>query len=375
MRYIRFLMHAALFLYFICVSLYIFISKYSEKAPDLFYLIMGIITILIVIIYFENRTKTLRKNCRLLAKKDIVAQDVLQQKNVLSHKNKDFEDSLKYASRIQSALHTDEKEFHRLFPESFVLQRPKDIVSGDFCWAREIDGNVYFSIADCTGHGVPGAFMSLIGLEFFRQIIVERKIKKPSDVLSEMNYQFNKVFENGDEVSLKDGMDLSFCAFNRKEMKLEFAGALHSIYIVRNNEILEIKGDRINIGPDYGFEPQSFTNQNIKLEEEDTIYMFTDGYTDQFGGPEGKKFKYRRFRHLLLSIHKLPMGRQKKILQENIIQWMGKLDQVDDIMILGIKPASYSLSESIFLQDFFDLPSEREIPVHISGEIPVRLNC
>jgi serine phosphatase RsbU (regulator of sigma subunit) len=359
-------MHAVLFLYLLGISLYIFISEYSEEAPGLFYLILGIITVPIVILYFEYRTRALRKNCKLLTKKAIVAQDVLQQKNVLSHKNKDFKDSLKYALRIQSALHTDEKEIHRLFPESFVLQRPKDIVSGDFCWVKEIDGSVYFSVVDCTGHGVPGAFMSLIGLEFFRQIIVERKIRKPSIVLSEMNCQFNKVFENADEVSLKDGMDLSFCAFHRKEMELEFAGALHSIYIVRNNEILEIKGDRINVGPDYGFEPQSFTNQNIKLEEEDTIYMFTDGYTDQFGGPEGKKFKYRRFRHLLLSIHKLPMDQQKKILKENIIQWMANHDQIDDITVVGIKPASYSLSESTLSLSFPPQPSKREIPVHLS---------
>ena len=365
MRYIRFLMHAALLFYLIGISLYAHASKYSEESIDLFYLILGVIIILLVIVYFEYRTRTLRKNCKLLEEKEIVAHKVLQQKNLLSHRNKDIEDSLKYAHRIQSAMFTTEKEVHRLFPESFVLQRPKDIVSGDFYWAKEMDGNVYFSVADCTGHGVPGAFVSLLGLEFLRQIIVERKIQKPSNILSEMNCQFNKVFANTDNVSLKDGMDLSFCAFNRKEMELEFSGAFQSIYIVRNNEILEIKGDRKNVGPNDGCGRPSFTNQKIKLEEEDIIYLFSDGYADQFGGPNGKKFKYRRFRHQLLTIHKLPMDQQKKILQENIIQWMGNLDQIDDIMILGIKPASYSLPSSALSPDFQALPSNREIPVHL----------
>lgn len=363
MKNFKFLIHAALFLYLAGISLYVFTSKYfiPGEVLDLLHLVPGIISVLIIIIFFENRTKTLRKTCHLLKKKEIVAKDVLHQKNELSHKNKDFRDSLTYAHRIQSAMHTAEKEIDRLFPESFVLQRPKDIVSGDFCWAKEIDGSVYFSVADCTGHGVPGAFMSLIGLDFFRKIVVEKEIRQPSNVLSELNCQFNKVFENANEISLRDGMDLSFCAFHKEEMELEFAGAFHSVYIIRKNELLEFKGDRKSVGPDYGFEQKLFKNQKIKIEEEDTIYLFTDGYPDQFGGPEGKKFKYRRFRHLLLTIHQMPMEQQKRILHENIVQWMADQEQIDDIMILGIKPASCSIPAPVFSNGFPCLEAKTEL--------------
>ena len=162
--------------------------------------------------------------------------------------------------------------------------------------------------------------------------------------LFEMNSQFNKVFEKHDELAVKDGIDLSFCAFHKDKMELEFSGAFHSLYIIRNKEIIEIKGDRTNVGPNYGFEDQSFTNQHVKLEDDDIIYMFSDGYLDQFGGPEGKKFKYRRFRHLLISIQEFPLEEQKSILHDNIIKWMGNLTQIDDITIVGIKPSSYSLT-------------------------------
>jgi len=173
---------------------------------------------------------------------------------------------------------------------------------------------------------------------------VERKIYQPSDILSEMNRYFNKVFDNLEELSLKDGMDLAFCAFHKAEGRLEFSGAFNSVYVIRNSEILEVKGDKITLGPDYGLGQKPFSNQHIDIEPDDIIYLFSDGYVDQFGGPEGKKFKYRRFRHLLLSIHKLPLSQQKRVLNENIIQWMGGQDQIDDIMVLGIRPATYSSS-------------------------------
>jgi len=204
---------------------------------------------------------------------------------------------------------------------------------------------VLFSVADCTGHGVPGAFMSLIGLEFFRQIVVEKEILRPASILEEMNRNFDAVFANLEELSLKDGMDLGFCAYDYKRRILEYAGAFNPLYIIRNNEIIEIKGDRIIVGPDYGLQRGPFTNNSIQLEENDVVYMFSDGYPDQFGGPEGKKFKYRRFRHLLMSIHHLPMEEQHKKLEENMKEWMGlKHDQIDDLMVIGVRPASCSFS-------------------------------
>jgi serine phosphatase RsbU (regulator of sigma subunit) len=208
-----------------------------------------------------------------------------------------------------------------------------------------VNGKVLISVADCTGHGVPGAFMSLIGIEFFRQIVVEKQILEPAGILDEMNHYFDIVFENMEELSLKDGIDLAFCAYDYRDEVLEYAGAFNPIYIIRDNEIMEFKGDRTIVGPDYGVQRHPFTNRRVKLEKDNVIYMFSDGYADQFGGPEGKKFKYRRFRHLLMAIHKLPMEEQQRRLEENINEWMGiSNDQIDDQMVIGIRPASFSSS-------------------------------
>jgi serine phosphatase RsbU (regulator of sigma subunit) len=148
-----------------------------------------------------------------------------------------------------------------------------------------------------------------------------------------------------EELSLKDGIDLGFCAYDIRSQTLEYAGAFNPLYIIRNNEIMEIKGDRIIVGPDYGLQRGAFNNKSVRLEKDDVIYLFSDGYPDQFGGPEGKKYKYRRFRHLLMSIHKLPMEEQLRRIEENINEWMGLThEQIDDQMVIGIRPASFSSS-------------------------------
>jgi serine phosphatase RsbU (regulator of sigma subunit) len=297
------------------------------------------------VLLINKRTRILRlENFEMKAKEE-ASRQVLHQRNLYQSRTKNIEDSLKYAQRIQKAMFTTPRELKLLFPESFIYQRPKDIVSGDFYWARRVNGKVLFSVADCTGHGVPGAFMSLIGLEFFRQIVVEKEILDPAGILDEMNRYFDIVFGNLEEISLKDGIDLAFCAYDYGKGFLEYAGAFNPLYIIRDNEILEFKGDRIIVGPDYGIERRSFTNQRVKLKKDDVIYLFSDGYPDQFGGPEGKKFKYRRFRHLLMAIHKLPMEEQHRRLEENINEWMGiSHDQIDDQMVIGIRPASFSSS-------------------------------
>lgn len=297
------------------------------------------------VLLINKRTRVLRTQTRELREKEKESRLVLHQRNLLQSRNKSIEDSLKYAQRIQKAMFTKPHDLRGIFPESFIYQKPKDIVSGDFYWARRINGKVLFSVADCTGHGVPGAFMSLLGLEFFRQIVVEKGILQPSVILNEMNHYFDLVFGNVEELSLRDGIDLVCCAYDHRSRLLEYSGAFNPLYIVRDQEIVEIKGDRIIVGPDYGVTQGTFRNHSIKMEEEDVIYLFSDGYADQFGGPEGKKFKYRRFRHLLMSIHKLPMEEQHRKLEENIRDWMGtRYDQIDDQMVMGIRPASFSSS-------------------------------
>lgn len=273
-----------------------------------------------------------------MRKKEVVAREVLQQKNLLSRRNKGFEDSLKYAQRIQYAMFTSESEIRKMFPESFIFQRPKDIVSGDFYWARKVEERIFLAVADCTGHGVPGAFMSLIGLEFFRQIIDTQGIYRPSCILDEINRNFDLVFDNMDNMHMRDGMDLSFCSIDTVGKTLEFAGAFNPVYIIRNGEIIEIKGDKSMIGPNIGLGRAPFTNHEIGLQDDDIIYLFSDGYADQFGGPEGKKFTFRRFRHLLLSIYDQPLSVQRHVLDKSLSEWKGELEQVDDILVLAVKP-------------------------------------
>ncbi|MEX0987214.1 MAG: two-component regulator propeller domain-containing protein [Bacteroidales bacterium] len=303
---------------------------------------------LLVYFVFEYRTKTLRKSNKALREKEIAAREVLKQKNLLSRRNKSIEDSLKYAQRIQNAMFTSESEIRKMFPNSFILQKPKDIVSGDFYWAKKFGTKVFLAAVDCTGHGVPGAFMSLIGLEFFRQIIGNQGVDKPSDILNEINRNFDLVFDNMDDLEMRDGMDLSFCVIDTETNILEFSGAFNSLYIIRNSEILEIKGDKSVLGPDLGYGRTTFTNHQFELQEDDIIYMFSDGYADQFGGPEGKKFKYRRFRHLLLSIFEKPMLVQRQILENSFNEWTGAEEQVDDILVIGVRPYSNSIGSGSF---------------------------
>lgn len=294
--------------------------------------------VLLVFFLFEYRTKTLRQSNKALREKEIAAREVLRQKNLLSRRNKSIEDSLKYAQRIQLAMFTSEAEIRKMFPASFILQKPKDIVSGDFYWARKIGSKIFIAAADCTGHGVPGAFMSLIGIEFFRQIVEKQGVHKPSNILNEINKNFDLVFENMEDIDLRDGMDLSFCVVDTITNMLEYSGAFNPLYIIREGEIIEIKADKTLLGPNLGFARKPFTNHEFKLQKDDVIYLFSDGYADQFGGPEGKKFKYRRFRHLLLSIYDKELPLQKQILENSISDWKGAHEQVDDILVMGVKP-------------------------------------
>ncbi|MCK4880491.1 MAG: SpoIIE family protein phosphatase [Bacteroidales bacterium] len=304
-----------------------------------------LLTLLVHTLLFNRRTRRYRSDYHRLKKQEKESRVVLQHRNQLRDRTKSYEQSLTYAQRIQTAMFLTPKQLRAHFPESFIYHRPKEIVSGDFNWARRINGKMLFSVADCTGHGVPGAFMSLIGLEFFRQITVGKGILDPAGILNEMNRQFDIVFGDTEELSLKDGIDLALCAYDYKTLVLEYAGAFNPLYIIRDHEILEIKGDRIIVGPDNGLQRGKFENRRLEIKKDDMLYMFTDGYADQFGGPEGKKYKYRRFRHLLMSIHNMSMAEQQRKLEENMNEWMGSSeDQIDDQTIIGIRPASFSSS-------------------------------
>ena len=302
------------------------------------YFFLGILLVYAVV---QFRTQTLRRSNRVLRERDVAAREVSRQKDLLSLRNKNIEDSLKYAQRIQMAMLTTTRLFNTILPESFILHKPKEIVSGDFYWISEVEDKIFVAAIDCTGHGVPGAFMSLIGFELFRKIINMQCIFDPGGILNALNSNFEEIFGNDVDLALKDGMDLAFCVLHKDTMILEFAGAFNPLYIIRENKLIEVKGDRFSVGADTDPDDpmrKIFTSHRMKLEKEDMLYIFTDGYTDQFGGPEGKKYKYRRFRHLLLTIHQLPLKKQREYMEDSIEEWRGDLEQIDDILVIGIKP-------------------------------------
>ncbi len=249
---------------------------------------------------------------------------------------KNVTDSIRYAKRLQESILPPDKRIRELLPESFVLYRPKDIVSGDFYWLEQVNGKVMFAAVDCTGHGVPGAFMGLVGHNGLNQAIKEHGITRPSEVLRDLNrISFETLHKDRDQF-VRDGMDMALCALDPKSMVLEYAGANCPLYLVRDGELLQFPPDKRPIG---GFElgDLPFTDHRIQLRKGDVVYIFSDGYADQFGGPNGKKFLYRRFRELLVQIHQQPMDRQKYLLTDNLNQWRGAQEQVDDILVIGMR--------------------------------------
>jgi ligand-binding sensor domain-containing protein/serine phosphatase RsbU (regulator of sigma subunit) len=301
------------------------------------YIFVGIIILLAM---YRYRTYNLRQTNRILKEKEIASIEIERQKEQLALKNKNITDSINYAKRIQEALMPSEKSIKRILPESFVFHRPKDIVSGDFFWVSERGDKIFVAAVDCTGHGVPGAFMSIIGFELFRKITHNQGIENPSQILSILNKEFEEIFNDvSSNYVLRDGMDIAFCVIDKKTKLLEYSGAVNPIYLIRDDKITEILGSRFSVGLDNTPEiDRGFENKQIILQDDDVIYLFSDGFADQFGGPEGKKFKYRRFRHLLLTIHKYPMDEQHDLLLEKINRWKGDFDQVDDMLIIGFKP-------------------------------------
>lgn len=266
--------------------------------------------------------------------------EILKQKDIIEEKNKSITDSIHYAKRIQKALLASESTLKKNLTEYFVLYKPKDIVSGDFYWAQNINDNFLICTADCTGHGVPGAFMSLLGISYLNEITRERNVNNPAQVLEKLrseiilNLGADENIEGSNAVN--DGMDMVLCNFKFKEMTLDFACSNNPLWLIRNGEFIEFKGDKMPVGRYYG-ELKSFTPRSIALQKGDLIYTLTDGYADQFGGTNGKKFKYKPLQDLLVKIARLPLSEQQVILEKNITEWRGKLEQVDDILIIGIK--------------------------------------
>ena len=242
--------------------------------------------------------------------------------------------SIKYAQRIQQAILPSAQRWRAEFPNSFTLFLPRDIVSGDFYWMKKKGNKVLFSAVDCTGHGVPGAMVSMVGFNGLNQLVERLNVTKPSVVLDNL-CRFIKLAFKSEDLDIQDGMDMAFCCYNKKNFTLEYAGANNPLYLVRNGELIEHKADKQPVG-NYA-DIKLFTNHLIQLQPGDRIYLMTDGYADQFGGPKHKKFKSSSFKNLILNLQTQPMQKQCDVLFKNFHDWRGHHFQVDDVCVLGVE--------------------------------------
>jgi PAS domain S-box-containing protein len=264
--------------------------------------------------------------------------EIENQKILVEEKNLKITDSINYALRIQQAILPSQQMISSILPDSFVFFKPKDIVSGDFYWAHPLDEHqILFAAVDCTGHGVPGAFMSIMGYNLLEQIVKEQKIHEPALILDELSRSVVRALKQTGQVgSIKEGMDIALCKINYLNNELEYAGAHNPLTLIRNKTIMEIKANRKSIGISSA-SAIAFTNHKIKLEKGDCIYIFSDGYADQKGGLNNQKFFYQPFRELLLGIHGQSMNEQEQTLQNVIVEWKGSREQIDDILVIGVR--------------------------------------
>lgn len=254
----------------------------------------------------------------------------------LEEKNHEITESITYAERIQRAILPPEKELFDSLKDCFVFYKPKDIVAGDFYWLQNIGDIVLYATADCTGHGVPGAMVSVVCHNALNRAVREYNLLEPGSILDKTTEIVIETFErSGEDKYIRDGMDIALCALNLKTKELQFAGANNPFYLVRNGELIETKGDKQPIGSYAKSKP--FTNHKVKLAEGDLVYTFSDGYADQFGWPKGKKFMYKQFKEFLLSISVYSMDKQRESVENNFDEWKGDLFQIDDVCVIGVK--------------------------------------
>jgi serine phosphatase RsbU (regulator of sigma subunit) len=309
--------------------------KFTIKAPfiqtTIFYILASVLALLVIILIVRFRERQLQKENRILEEK------VKERTSEIEAQKQEITSSIEYASRIQMAMLPIDEHFKSYFSDYFVFFKPRDIVSGDFYWTGEDENHIFFTVADCTGHGVPGAFMSTLGISTLNEIITNKKDLHANTVLNLLRERIiTSLHQTGKEGEAADGMDISFCILHKSRKSLEFSAAYNPLFIVQNGEIKEYKGDRMPIGIYVG-EKKSFTNFEINVNRGDIIYIFSDGYSDQFGGPDCTKYKKSNLRKLLSDIHIKPMAEQKKIIESEFAKWRGKTEQIDDITIIGLK--------------------------------------
>jgi len=293
----------------------------------------------------DTRNRLKNQQIAFAVEKSETEKEIFQLRNVelksafeeIRRKNLEITESIDYASRIQAALLPQNENLGKFFPDHFILYLPRDVVSGDFYWSADIGQKMMFAAADCTGHGVPGALMSMLGISFMNEIVVERRHTNPGEILGILRSEVIKALkQTGSMDEQKEGLDMALCAYDRESGLLEYAGAYNPLYLIRDGDLQVFKADRMPVSYYHGV-AESFRTQLIQLNKGDQLYLFSDGYADQVGGPHRKKFKYKSFQEFLVQIHHEKMEKQKELLHEQFINWKGEVDQYDDVVILGIR--------------------------------------
>lgn len=253
-------------------------------------------------------------------------------------------DSIKYAQKIQNAILPSNEVMKEILPEHFIFNKPKDIISGDFYWIKKIDKSIIIAVADCTGHGVPGAFMSLLGITFLNEIFNKKEILKPNHILEELRKQVKRSLHQSTEnkpdkseylSGINDGIDIALCVIDTELMTLDYSGANNPVYLIQNNQITELQPTENPIG--IHFDEVAFKNKKIQLSKNESVYLFSDGFTDQFGGKNNLKFSQKRFKELILEISKKTILEQKDALESTFTEWKSDCKQIDDILVIGFK--------------------------------------
>ena len=319
----------------------------SKRTQLIFFTVLGLLLLAVLVFIFSQLKKQQRKT-RLIR----------SQKELISEQKHEIEQSIHYAEMIQRTS-LPEKTLNEIFDDAYLLYKPKDVVSGDFYWLEEDERKAYFCVSDCTGHGIPGAFIALIGTILLNEIFNSKSLKDPNTILDELNRLIQMTLTASDGKQMKDGMDISFCVYDKETRVLSYSGANNPLWIISkrkeivnksngkeesispnissdNHNLFEIKPDKQPVGK-YMDDQKPFTLNEVQLEVGDSLHIFTDGYADQFGGERGKKYKYKPFKRFLLTQAEKSMATQKEAIWTEHVEWKGDLEQVDDICVLGVK--------------------------------------
>lgn len=306
----------------------------KDRYAKIFIAIVACLLLLLSIIFIYRFREKKKDNNLLASQKNKIE----NQKEELQHKNKEITDSINYAKRIQGSVLPSTNLIKTLFPNSFIYFQPKDIVSGDFYWIAQNNSYIYYAVADCTGHGVPGAMMSMLGNSLLNQIVLNSKIDSPDIILKELHFHVVKTLnENMQQRESKDGMDIALMRIDLKNKKVLFAGAGRPLYVIKNNALEIYKPDKYSIGGIYDTGEVNYILHEIKIDAPTQLYLFTDGVSDQFGGPKGKKFMSKQLQEILLETASLSVNEQEQRFKTTFESWKSMVEQTDDITLISVR--------------------------------------